>query len=383
MKIYKAYKFRLYPTEEQRILIHKTFGCSRFVYNYYLNYQKESGVKKSFDLCKDLKELENNHEYLKEVDSCALRCAIFDLEDGFNNFFAKRSGYPNFKSKFARQSYRTSCVRGTYKWKVYSNIELDLLTRFIKLPKLGRVKIRGYRNKERIEGKIVNATISKDTTNKYYVSVLVEEDLLVEKVITPTSIVGIDLGIKDLVVTSDGIKYSNKKVLMKFEKRLKRLQKELSRREKGSKNYLKTKEKIARVHAKIKNYRKHYLNDIAKEIVNDHDIIVTESLLVKDMFKDKKKTFNKSLSDAAVSRLRSLIEWKCKIKGKIYYKIDTYYPSSQICSYCGYKNSKLKDLSIREYNCPKCGSHNDRDINASLNILLEGLKLHYNLESLV
>ena len=195
--------------------------------------------------------------------------------------------------------------------------------------------------------------------------------------ITPTSIVGIDLGIKDLVVTSDGIKYSNKKVLMKFEKRLKRLQKELSRREKGSKNYLKTKEKIARVHAKIKNYRKHYLNDIAKEIVNDHDIIVTESLLVKDMFKDKRKAFNKSLSDACISTLRSLIEWKCKIKGKIYYKINTYYPSSQICSYCGYKNSKLKDLSIREYDCPKCGSHNDRDINASLNIMFEGLKLHY------
>ena len=383
MKIYKAYKFRLYPTEEQRILIHKTFGCSRFVYNYYLNYQKENGVKKSSSLCKDLKELEKNHEYFKEVDSCALRCAIFDLEDSLNNFFAKRSGYPRFKSKFARQSYRTSCIRSTYKGKEYSNIDVDLLTRNIKLPKLGKVKIRGYRNKERIEGKIINATISKDTTNKYYVSVLVEEDLLVEKVITPTSIVGIDLGIKDLVVTSDGIKYSNKKVLMKFEKRLKRLQKELSRREKGSKNYLKTKEKIARVHAKIKNYRKHYLNDIANEIVNDHDIIVTESLLVKDMFKDKKKAFNKSLSDACISTLRSLIEWKCKIKGKIYYKINTYYPSSQICSHCGYKNSKLKDLSIREYDCPKCGLHNDRDINASLNILFEGLKLHYNLVSLV
>ena len=369
MKIYKAYKFRLYPTEEQRILIHKTFGCSRFVYNYYLNYQKENGVKKSFDLCKDLKELENNHEYLKEVDSCALRCSIFDLEDGFNNFFAKRSEIPRFKSKFSRQSYRTSCIRSTYKGKEYSNIEVDLLTRNIKLPKLGRVKIRGYRNKDIIEGKIVNATISKDTTNKYYVSVLVEEDLLVEKVITPTSIVGIDLGIKDLVVTSDGIKYSNEKVLMKYEKRLQRLQRKLSRQVKGSKNYLKTKEKIARLHAKIKNYRKHYLNDIAKEIVNDHDIIVTESLLVKDMFKDKRKAFNKSLSDAAVSTLCSLIEWKCKIKGKIYYKINTYYPSSQICSHCGYKNSKLKDLSIREYDCPKCGSHNDRDINASLNIM--------------
>ena len=382
MKIYRAYKFRLYPNEEQRILIHKTFGCSRFVYNYYLNYQKEQGIKKAFDLCKDLKELENNHEYLKEVDSCALRCSIFDLEDGFNNFFAKRSGYPIFKSKFARQSYRTNCIRSTYKGKEYSNIEVDLLTRFIKLPKLAKVKIRGYRNRERIEGKIVNATISKETTNKYYVSVLVEEDLLVEKV-TPTTIVGIDLGIKDLVVTSDGIKYGNEKVLMKYEKRLKRLQRKLSRQVKGNKNYLKTKEKIARIHAKIKNYRKHYLNDIANEIADEHDIIVTESLLVKDMFKDKKKAFNKSLSDASLSKLCSLIEWKSKIKGKFYYKINTYYPSSQICSHCGYKNSKLKDLSIREYDCPKCEVHNDRDINASLNILLEGLKLHYNLQSLV
>ena len=382
MEIYKAYKLRLYPTEEQRILIHKTFGCSRFVYNYYLNYQKENGVQKSFNLCKDLKELEKNHEYLKEVDSCALRCSIFDLEDGFNNFFAKRSGYPKFKSKFARQSYRTNCVRGAYKEKEYSNIEVDLLTRNIKLPKLGKVNIRGFRNRERIEGKILNATISRETTNKYYVSVLVEEDILIEKV-TPTTIVGIDLGIKDLVVTSDGIKYGNDKVLMKYEKRLKRLQRKLSRQVEGSKNYLKTKEKIARIYAKIKNYRKHYLNDIANEIVNEHDIIVTESLKVADMFKDKKKAFNKSLSDAAVSKLRSLIEWKCKINGKFYYKINTYYPSSQICSHCGYKNSKLKDLSIREYDCPKCGSHNDRDINASLNILLEGLKLHYNLVSLV
>ena len=382
MKIYRAYKFRLYPTVDQRILIHKTFGCSRFVYNYYLNYQKENGVCKSFDLCKDLKELENNHEYLKEVDSCSLRCSIFDLEDGFNNFFAKRSGYPKFKSKFSRQSYRTSCIRSTYKGKEYSNIEVDLLTRNIKLPKLGRVKIRGFRKKNKIEGKILNATISRESTGKYYVSVVVVEDILIEKA-TPTSIVGIDLGVKDLVVTSDGIKYGNKKILMKFEKRLKRLQRELSRREKGSNNYLKTKEKIARLHAKIKNYRKHYLNDIANEIVEEHDIIVTESLLVKDMFKDKRKAFNKSLSDACVSTLRSLLEWKCKIKGKIYYKINTYYPSSQICSHCGYKNSKLKDLSIREYDCPKCGSHNDRDINASLNILFEGLKLHYNLVSLV
>ena len=382
MKIYKAYKYRLYPTEEQKILIHKTFGCSRFVYNHYLDYEKKNGVKKAYDLIKDLKELEKEYEYLKEVDSCALRCAIFDLEDAFNNFFAKRSNYPNFKSKFARQSYRTNCIRSTYKGKEYSNIELNLLTRNIKLPKLGKVKIRGYRNKKSIDGRIINATVSKETTNKYYVSVLVEEELLVEKVI-PASIVGIDLGIKDLVITSDGIKYENDKILMKYEKRLKRLQRKLSRQVKGSNNYLKTKEKIARVHAKIKNYRKHYLNKIANEIVDEHDIIVTEDLKVKDMFKGKVKAFNKTLSDASFSKLCSLIEWKSKLKGKFYYKINTYYPSSQICSCCGYRNRSLKDLSIREYDCPCCGSHNDRDINASLNIMFEGLKIHYNLQSLV
>ena len=382
MKIYKAYKFRLYPTNDQRGFINRTLGCKRFVYNYYLNYLKDNNGINRFDLHKDLPKLKEENEFLKEVDSTVLRSAIDDLCKAFSDYYAKRKGYPKFKSKFNKQSYRTSCVRGTYKEKEYSNIEVDLLTRNIKLPKLGKVKIRGYRKKDKIEGKILNATISRESTGKYYVSVVVEENLLGEKV-TPTSIVGIDLGIKDLVVTSDGIKYSNEKVLMKFEKRLKRLQRKLSRQVKGSKNYLKTKEKIARIHAKIKNYRKHYLNDIANEIVDEHDIIVTEDLKVKDMYKDKRKAFNKSLSDAAVSTFLSLIEWKCKIKGKIYYKINTYYPSSQICSYCGYKNSKLKDLSIREYDCPKCGSHNDRDINASLNILFEGLKLHYNLVSLV
>ena len=383
MEIYKAYKFRLYPTDDQKVLINKTFGCKRFVYNYYLNYLKDNTGRNRYDLHKDLPKLKEENKFLKEVDSTVLCSAVNDLCKAFNDYYAKRSGYPKFKNRFSKQSYRTTCIRRSmHKGKEYSNIEVDLLTRNIKLPKLGKVKIRGFRTKDKIEGTILNATIIKETTTKYYVSVVVAEDILIEKV-TPTSIVGIDLGIKDLVVTSDGIKYSNEKILMKYEKRLKRLQRKLSRQVKGSKNYLKTKEKIARVHAKIKNYRKHYLNDIANEIVDEHDIIVTEDLKVQDMFKDKKKAFNKSLSDAAFSTLRSLIEWKCKIKGKIYYKINTYYPSSQICSHCGYKNSKLKDLSIREYDCPKCGIHNDRDINASLNILFEGLKLHYNLVSLV
>ena len=208
MKIYKAYKFRLYPTNDQRGFINRTLGCKRFVYNYYLNYLKDNNGINRFDLHKDLPKLKEENEFLKEVDSTVLCSAVDDLCKAFNDYYAKRKGYPKFKSKFSKQSYRTSCVRSRYKEKEYSNIEVDLLTRNIKLPKLGKVNIRGFRNKDRIEGKILNATISRETTNKYYVSVLVEEDILIEKV-TPTTIVGIDLGIKDLVVTSDGIKYSN------------------------------------------------------------------------------------------------------------------------------------------------------------------------------
>ena len=382
MKEYRAFHFRLYPALEQQRLIHKTFGCVRFVYNYFLSYQKEHGVKKSYDLCKELKNLLNQYVFLKEVDSCALRCAVFNLEDAYKNFFAKRSDYPKYKSKYSYQSYRTNCIRGSYKGKEYSNIELDMIEKTIKLPKLGKVKIRGYRNTKEIKGRVMNATIIKEPTNKYYVSVIVEERLYQEKVI-PKTIVGLDLGIKDLMITSDGKRYDNQKSIIKYERRITRLQKELSRREKGSKNYLKTKEKLARVYSKLKNSRKYYLNEIANEIVEEHDIIVTEALRVKDMFKDKVKAFNKKLIDASFSRLCSLIEWKSKIKGKYYYKINTYYASSQVCSHCGYKNEKVKDLSIREYECPKCSFSNDRDINASINIKFEGLKLHYNLQSLI
>ena len=376
MKIYRAYKFRLYPNEEQKILIHKTFGCVRLVYNYYLAYQKKNGVVKPYTLCKNLKELEMEKEFLKEVDVCSLRCAIFDLADGFNNYFAKRGKYPKFKSKFSRQSYRTNCIRRKYKEKDYSNIEVDVIKRYIKLPKLGKVRIRGYRNQERIEGRIINVSIIKEKSNKYYASVIVEEELLKEKV-NPATIVGIDLGIKDLVVTSDGIKYRNEKVLVQYEKRIRRLQKKLSRQIKGSKNYEKTREKLARIHEKIKNRRRQYLNDIANEIVEEHDIIVTEDLKVNEMLKGKEKGLNKSIIDASFRKICCLIEWKSKIKGKYYYKINSYYPSSQICSRCGYQNKGIRNLSIREYECPNCGGYNDRDINASINILMEGLKLHY------
>ncbi len=248
--MYKSYKFRMYPTNEQTILINKTFGCTRFIYNYFLNKCKENKYIKAYDMCNMLKDLQEEYEWLKEVDSYALRCAIFNLETSFKNFFSKRTSYPKFKSKYNKQSYRTNCIKRTYKRKEYSNIILDLKNKKIKLPKLGIVNIRGYRNLDHIEGKIVNACITKETTGKYYVSVLVEkQDVNIEKV-KAESIVGIDLGVKDIVVTSNGEKYKNEKELNKREKRLKRLQRKLSRQIKGSKNYNKTKIKISKIHSK-------------------------------------------------------------------------------------------------------------------------------------
>ena len=375
MKTYKAYKFRLYPNEKQRIIIHKTFGCVRLVYNYYLAKQQKEGIKKAFTNCNDLKYLQEEKTFLKEVDSCALRCAIFNLEDANNNYLAKRSNYPVFKSKYAKQSYRTNCITKTYKDKTYSNIEIDLINRKIKLPKLGLVDIRGYRNKKEINGRIINATVTKETTGKYYVSVIVEEDIIPNDKVEATSIVGIDLGVKDLITTSDGEKYDNEKYIIKYEKRLKELQRKLSRQEKGSNNYYKTKKKIAILHAKIRNARKHHMINVVNKIVKEHDIIVSERLQVKKMTHDN--NLAKYILDASFYMICNLLEWKTKLLGKYYYQVDTYYPSSQICSRCEHKEPLIKDLSIRKYECTRCGLELDRDINASINIMFEGLKLHY------
>ena len=344
--MYKAYRFRLYPNVTQRLLINKTFGCTRFIYNYFLDKCKTNKYIKVFDMCNEIKTLSTDYPFLKEVDSCALRCAVFNLEDGFKNFFAKRSDYPKFKSKFNKQTYRTTCIKSSYKGKEYSSIELDLVNKKIKLPKLGLVDIRGYRNLE-----------------------------VINKNVKPTSIVGIDLGIKDLVVTSDGEKYSNSKELQKREKQLKRLQRKLSRQVKESNNYQKTRVKIARVHSKIKNSRKHNMISIVNNLVREHDIIVSEKLNVKKM--SSNHNLAKNILDASFNKICEMLKWKCKLHGKYYYQVNTYFPSSKKCSHCENKTEVTSNLSIRNWTCDVCGNENDRDINASINIMFEGLKIHY------
>ena len=370
--MYKAYKFRLYPNDYQKEIIHKSFGCTRFVYNYFLNQCIKNGYQKAFTLIKELPKLQEEYEWLREVDSCSLRCAIFNLEDAYKNFFSKRSGYPSFKSKYKRQTYRTNCIKNEYKGVKYSNIQLDLKNRTIKLPKLGLIDIRGYRNLEVMNGNIINATIIYENTGKYYVSVVVNELDIIQEKVRATSIVGIDLGVKDLVVTSSGEKYKNPKEINKYEKRIKRIQRKLSRQIKGSKNYQKTKIRLSKVFSKLKNARSHNIIRIVNKLVEEYDIIISEKLKVKEMSKNHR--LSKSILDASFSKICSRLEWQCKEKGKYYYQIDTYFPSSQICSHCGERTEKTKNLGVREWECENCSSKNDRDINASENILFEGLK---------
>ena len=375
--MYKAYRFRLYPTTNQIELIHKTFGCTRVVYNHYLEKQKalyDEGKDSlsCFDMIKDLKNFQVERPYLKEVDSCSLRCSLFNLDDAFKRWYKGQGEYPKFKGKYnSKRSYRTNCISSTYKDKTYQSIEVDLKRHIIKLPKLKEVSIKGYRDLEYLPGRIINATIEQASTLKYYVSVLVEEDDVYTK-LKPRKIIGIDLGIKDIVITSDNEKIENPRLIEKYEKRIKRCARELSRRVKGSNNYNKTKKKLAVLHQKLKNARRHFIHQITKKLVIENDIIVTESLKLKDMIEEKR--LSKQLTNVSLGDLCRVLEYKAKIYGKKYIKIDSYYPSSQECSRCGYKNEKVKDLSVRSWICPECGSYHDRDYNASYNIMFEGLK---------
>ena len=371
MNIYKSYQFRLYPNRWQIVMIQKTFGCTRLVYNHYLERRKKDHLT-CFDTIKDLPNLYQEYPFLKEIDSCSLRCSLFDLDDAFQRYLKHQNSSPKFKGKYrSKRSYRTNKITSTYKGKKYENIKVNLKRRVITLPKLKEVKIKGYRSLEALPGRIINATVTECSSGKYYVNVLVEINHMAPKII-PKTIIGIDLGIKDVVITSDGEKIKNEKIIQKYEKRIKRKQRELARREKGSSNYYKTKKKLAVLFQKLKNARKYFIHQITKKLVLENDIIVSETLKVKEMLEEKK--FSKFLSDVSLSKICSLLKYKASYYGKRYIQIDTYYPSSQECSCCGYKNEEVKDLSIRNWICPRCGSYHDRDINASQNILFAGIK---------
>lgn len=375
--MFKAYKFRLYPNKNQIEIINKIFGSSRYVYNYYLDKMKNNGYVSAYTNIKDYTSiLQYNAVFLQEIDSIVIRKSLFNLDDAYIRLFNKTGGYPKFKSKYNRNSYNTTAVYRNYKDKEYCNIELDLTNKQIKLPKLNWVKIRGYRNTNNINGKIKNATISREPNGKYYVSVLYEMyDKVPEK--TPRTIVGIDLGIKKLLTLSDGITYDNNKYIDKYEKKIKRKQRELARKEKGSNNYYKCKKELAILHSKLANARKYYTHKITKKITDEYDIITCEKLKTKEMIvKGKDNKLSSKINDATFSEIIRQLLYKAKYKGKEFYQINTYYPSSQICSRCDNQDKRYKDLTKREYKCTKCNQELDRDLNASINIMFEGLKLY-------
>ena len=376
MERLKAYKFRIYPTEEQEIFFAKTFGCVRKVYNLMLNDRKKAYEEVKNDPSKKMifptpAKYKKEFPFLKEVDSLALANAQLHLDKAYKNFFRDKSvGFPRFKSKKNPvQSYTTNNQNGTVAL-------ID--SKFIKVPKLkSLVRIKLHRQPK---GMIKSATISRHASGKYYISLLCKEEI--NELPKNNSAIGIDLGITDFAILSDGQKIDNNRFTSKMEKKLKREQRKLSKRallakNKGiplseAKNYQKQKRKVARLHEKVMNQRTDFLNKLSTEIIKNHDIICIEDLNVKGMLRNHKLA--RSISDVSWSSFVAKLQYKADWYGREIIKVDTWFPSSQICSECGHKDGK-KSLDIREWTCPICHTHHDRDINASINILTEGLRI--------
>ena len=372
---HKAYKFRIYPNADQEVLIIKTIGCVRFVYNYFLALWNEeyskNGKGLTYNSCSAmLPQMKKNEatSWLKEVDSIALQSSVKNLSDSFSRFFKKQNRRPQFKSKKNPvQSYTTKNV----------NKSITIIENIIKLPKLGQVKFAKSRE---LNGRILNATIRKNPSGKFFVSILCEEEV---PELPKTGLeIGIDLGITDFAILSNGQKIDNNRFTSKMEKTLKREQRKLSRRALNAKkagkelfeakNYQKQKQKVARLHEKVINQRTDFLNKLSTEIVKNHDSICIEDLNTKGMLRNHKLA--KSISDVSWFSFVSKLQYKAEWYGREIIKVDKWFPSSQLCSKCGHKDGK-KSLEIREWTCPVCHAHHDRDINASKNILAEGLQI--------
>ncbi|WP_413376619.1 IS200/IS605 family element RNA-guided endonuclease TnpB [Alkalihalobacillus sp. 1P02AB] len=373
MLVNKAFKFRIYPSKEQETLIVKTIGCSRFVFNHFLaewnHTHKETGKGLTYQACSSqLPQLKKKWTWLKEVDSIAIQSSLKNLADAYSRFFQKQNQAPRFKSKNNPvQSYTTK----------HTNGNIAIVDHKIKLPKLGLVKFAKSRE---VEGRILNATIRRNPSGKYFVSILAEVEVEPMKK-TKTSI-GLDLGITDFAILSDGRKVDNHQFTSKMEKKLKREQRKLSRRalrakKKGvqlldAKNYQKQKVKVARLHERVLNQRDDFLNKLSTEIIKNHDIVCIEDLNTKGMLRNHKLA--KSISDVSWSAFVTKLEYKAKWSDKTIMKVSRWFPSSQICSCCGHQEGK-KSLEIRVWTCPACHQHHDRDINASRNLLAEGLRI--------
>lgn len=358
----KSYKYKIKPNEEQKVLLNKHFGSIRFAYNYFLNerkveYETNKQTLNYNDNSSSLTKLKKQEDFkwLREINSQSLQHSLKGLDDAYNSFFKKRTSFPKFKSKHTKNSFK--------------------VPQFVKV-KEGKLIIPKFKEPikmiqdRKFKGEIRQATLSKNPTGEYFVSILVETDH--KKFEKTGKEVGIDLGIKDFVITSDGYKYKNNRWTGTYAKKLKENQRHLSKKIKGSSKYNKQKLKVAKLHKKIANSRLDNLHKVSTELIKNYDIIYLEDLNIKGMIKNHK--LSKHIADASWGKFLTLLEYKALWNDKQIVKIDRFFPSSKKCSCCGYINQNL-DLSIREWTCPSCKTKLDRDFNASKNILKEGIKI--------
>ena len=360
----KSFKVRIYPNNEQQILLEKTFGASRFVYNHFLKLKQylyqEFKIKITYNhTSKMLTELKKQKTWLKVPDKWALQNALKDLDSAYINFFRGQSKYPKFKRKDDKNSYRT-------------NDKIKVGNSFIAIPKVGMLRYKdAYMFEKENILKIYNATISKTSSGKYYASISAE--VYIPCFERTNQNIGIDFGLKDFLILNTGEKIKNPRILKHLEVKYRRLAKAVSRKVVGSANYRKAKINLARFHEYVSNIRRDFLHKLSTSLVKQYDIICIENLNIKGFMKNHKLA--KSFQDVSLYEFVRQLEYKTKWYGKTLSKVDRFYPSSQLCSNCGFKNSKVKNLSIRDWDCPKCGTHHDRDVNSAINILNEGLRL--------